>query len=127
MADTRKRRDDDDTGSSPTGEKPTQPIQTFATYDQQRQNDEMKDRERLKDTGERYSAEEISQFMTERSALRDKHIGEVNELKAKYFEELEELNRKIGRGFVKAGAPESMLSNETDERGNRRYTVPAVA
>ena len=117
-----KKREDDDTGGPVAAITPS-----ILTFDQQRLEDERKDRERLKDSGETYSAEEISSFMTERAALRDAHIAEVNELKAKYYEQLEELNAKINRGFVKAGAPDSMLSNETDERGNRRYSVPAVA
>jgi hypothetical protein len=120
MARAEKRDDDDYKGTA--SEAAPKPV-VFSTYDQQRQNDEMKDRERLKDTGEQYDAEEISAFMTEREALRDKHIGEVNELKKKYFEEKAELDRKIGRGFVLRTVPESMLSNETDEQGNRRYSV----
>ena len=96
---------------------------TFAVYDQQRLADEMKDRDRLKAREPELDEEGISKLMTERQALKEEHIAKVNELKREYHKARTELDSKIGGGFRKSTTPDSMLSNETDEFGNRRYTI----
>jgi len=92
---------------------------TLVSYDEQREQDEAKDRERLKNHNRLITPERKSEIMTELENLRVEYEGRIADLRKEYADKKAELQTEGAAGVeqVNQGA---IPTNETLEDGTAR-------
>jgi len=92
---------------------------TIVDYDEQREEDERKDRERLKNHNRLITPERKSEIMTELANLKVEYEGKIAEIRKEYADKKNELETE-GAAGVEQVNPGAIPTNETLEDGTPR-------